>query len=355
MKEAIRQHEWTAEELLRRQCDFDFIDDDVLRRARIADGKLHVGKMAYDTVVIPHTDWMTPQASKRLDDFRAVGGKVIFPEDIGQVEPVVKISPALSDIRATRRLLDNGEVLYFITSESPYELTLDIDISEGGDLLYLEGETGRVLRIQREGKAPLTWTIAPYHSLLLLANSQRDVSGVYKPFTPGHSVRLSRGWTLQQLSRYFVGRETYEREDKPGDVKTVTLGDWRPYLGQEFSGEACYRLEFKAQAGQAARLSLGKVNYACTVILNGRLLGRRFWGPFDFDIPKHLLRKQNTLEVKVTNTFANAVSSKSAYDVWQKYYPEAFKNAHYEHILKQFEPDSFPSGLFGPVKLTYSK
>jgi hypothetical protein len=297
---------------------------------------------------------MTPQAQKRLDDFRAVGGKVIFPEDIGQVEPVVKISPASSDIRATRRLMGNGEILYFITSESPEELTLDIDIRESGDLLLLDGETGRTLRIRREGRAPLTWTFAPYHSLLLLANSQRQADADFKPFTPGPSLRLDQGWTIQPLKRYFVGLETFECDNTRGAIVPAKLGDWRPYLGQEFSGEACYRLEFEAQPGKVARLSLGKVNYCCTVFLNRMLLGRRFWGPFDFEVPQHLLRKHNTLEIKVTNTFANAVCSESAYALWQKHYPEAFKTASYLPIVKQFEPDSFPSGLFGPVRLTYS-
>lgn len=350
MKEAIRQHDTTAEALLKRQCDFDFIDDDLLQTARISNGTMQVGKMSYDTVVTPHTDWMTPKARKKLEAFQASGGKVLYPEDIDQIQPVLEIAPASADIRVAKRQMGAGEVLYFIASESPDTLKCKLHIQEDGDLLQLDAETGRVIRIRREGNAPLEWTFAPYHSVMLLAHSNRKADAEYAP-SPMQSrlIRLRDGWTLQALSRYYVGRETFLQEDVQGEAIPAKLGDWRNYLGDEFSGQACYSITFKATPGKAARLSLGKVNYACTAILNGHVLGRRFWGPFDFDIPKNLLRKRNTLEIKVTNTFANAVCGKSANDLWRKHYPDALKNASYESVLKQFEPDSLPSGLFGPV------
>ena len=353
MKSAIRQHDATAEALLKRQCDFDFIDDDVLSAARIANGALRIGKMAYGTVVIPHTDWMTTQAKKRLDAFRAVGGKVLFPEEIEMIEPIIKVNPPSQEIRVAKRQLGNGEALYFIASESPKTLTRDIIIKESGDLLQLDTETGRVLRIRREDDAPLKWTFAPYHSVILLANSKRKADADIATYKPKYTLQLKDGWTLQALSRFYVGTETFMRDDTPGEILPVELGDWRKYLGDEFSGEACYSITFDVNSKCNARLSLGKVNYACTAILNGHILGRRFWGPFDFDIPRNFLRKKNTLEIKVTNTFANAICGKSANDIWQKHYPDALKSASYEKILKQFEPDSFPSGLFGPVILEF--
>ena len=355
MKEAVRQHNTTAEALLARQCDFDFIDDDVLGTARVRDGALRIGKMAYRTVVIPHTDWMTPRAQKRLEAFRAAGGRVLFPEEIHQIEPVVKVEPRTADIRVAKRRLDDGEYLYFIASESPRTLQVALHIKEDGDLLQLDAETGHVLRIRRNGNEPLKWTFTPYHSVMLLAHSKRRADADFVPFAPKRSIRLKNGWTLQALKRYYVGEETFMRDETPGEIFPVELGDWRQWLGEEFSGEACYRIEFEATPDGNARLSLGKVNYACTAILNGCLLGRRFWGPFEFDIPRKILRRHNMLEIRVTNTFANAVGGASANEIWERRYPDALKNASYERILRQFEPDSFPSGLFGPVTLQFER
>ena len=90
--------------------------------------------------------------------------------------------------------------------------------------------------------------------------------------------------------------------------------------------------------------------------MNGKEIGRRFWDPFEFAIPAGVLKEgKNTLEVKVTNTYANAIQSRKTQEMWDKYYPEFHKGCLYEVYEKPFESDSLPSGLFGPVVLSKKK
>ena len=82
------------------------------------------------------------------------------------------------------------------------------------------------------------------------------------------------------------------------------LGDWRAVLGEDFSGDACYRTSFRHDGSEVALLDLGKVNYACEVKLNGKSLGMKMLPPFVFDIRGKLRRGINRLEVVVTNTLS---------------------------------------------------
>lgn len=353
MADAIRQHERTAEQLLARQCDFDFVDDDLLQGGRVVGSALQLGKMRYDTIVMPHSDWVSPLAQSRLDALRKAGGRVLYPEDMQKIAPTIVVTPTCKDIRVHKRRMPGGGVLYFVTSESPDTLTVQLNIAETGSMKVLDPEQGKVFLAPGEGSS-LMWTFAPYHSLALLVNSDMKTDGELPCFTPGRRMNLKDGWQIQPVHRYYVGDDRFEEDKTAGKAVPCSLGDWRPVLGAEFSGEAKYTLRFQSIPGQKCQLHLGKVCYACTVFLNGRQLGRRLWGPFVFDIPSQVLKRQNTLEIHVTNTFANAVNGPSAENIWRKYYPDGPDSAPYHAVIRQFDADSLPSGLFGPVHIVFS-
>lgn len=353
MKKAIETHEKTSEALLKRQCDFDFIDDDTLRDASIRGKELVIGKMSYDTVIIPETDLMDPGAAKTLEAFRRVGGKVLSPQQIDEVKPVLLVTPSTDALRVIKRHCGE-ETLYFIANESPRRLKATLAIPETGDLLYFDAETGKRYTIKRVDNTPLVWNFEPNRSIVLVAGSSRKADGIYRSFRTRKRLPLQKGWTLQPWARYYVSEKKFEIDDSKGKVIPAGLGDWRSFLGDDFSGECIYRIEFNAPSSRPARLCLGKVKYSCTVRLNGVIVGRRFWGPFNFDLPAGVLKKgENNLEISVSNTFANAICNEKTRKLWEKHYPEYMKNAAYDKIVRFFEPDSFPSGLFGAVTLDY--
>ena len=120
-----------AETLLRNQCDFDLIDDDVLERSttQVRDGALRTGAVEYRTVCVSRTKWMKAASKRKLEELEQSGGRVVWvdsdhAEAIGFeqlrdcVEPLARVEPACSAIRVCARTLTNGR-LYFVTNEDP--------------------------------------------------------------------------------------------------------------------------------------------------------------------------------------------------------------------------------------------
>ena len=65
-------------------------------------------------------------------------------------------------------------------------------------------------------------------------------------------------------------------------------------------------------------LDLGDVRHACSVVLNGELIGRRVWKPYMLDISGKLRTGGNKLEVTVTNTLANAIHDPKVQEQWAR-------------------------------------
>ncbi len=70
-----------------------------------------------------------------------------------------------------------------------------------------------------------------------------------------------------------------------------------------------YKVVFKIDdslLNKKLTLDLGMVKEFATVVLNENNIGTRLWRPFRYEIPEDLLLKEeNVLEIKVTNSLAN--------------------------------------------------
>jgi len=64
-------------DLLHRQIDFDYIDEDVIKAADIADGKLCFGSRAYECVVLPGAFVLSEATVQKLNSFVERGGIVV--------------------------------------------------------------------------------------------------------------------------------------------------------------------------------------------------------------------------------------------------------------------------------------
>ena len=111
-----------------------------------------------------------------------------------------------------------------------------------------------------------------------------------------------------------------------------------------------YATTFESQRAGNALLDLGDVRYACTVRLNGRMVEKKFWGPYKFNIP--LRKGPNKLEIIVTNTLANALANPEVPKRWLK---QLGHISSYENKQRAFEKDSLSSGLLGPVSICFGQ
>jgi hypothetical protein len=138
--------------------------------------------------------------------------------------------------------------------------------------------------------------------------------------------------------------------DKPN--YWTTLAD---SVASYFSGTGVYALQFSLPARTSANtgflLDLGDVREMAQVTLNGVDLGKVWSLPYQIYIKPGLLKKENTLEIAVTNLSANRIRYLDKQKVdWKRFHEINFVNIRYEPFdAAKWEP--VESGLLGPVRL----
>ena len=379
---AAQIHEKLAEELLQRQIDFDFVDDDALAKPKTKvydNGSFKIGAMVYDTLIIPSRNRMTPEARRLVDRIASRGGRILDETQIDQIKPVLEILPASKHLRVTKRIWDEIPY-YFIVNEADetIDATIHID-SEWGLPARLDPMTGECLWLPCDEESnTFEWTFEPFGSLLFClteanaddedddvlheddlddveldddlddddqAESEQEIS----------TIELKKGWTLSPVTKHVISENGVDHVDmsEESPIKLKALGDWQDVLGVDYSGEASYATTFKLpRKPKEAFLSLGKVNYVCTIIVNGIEVTKCCWPPYECAIPTDFLHAgQNQLEIRVSNTLANAINAPGVLETWKQRYPQ--QRDSYDKMERPFERESLPSGLFGPVTIAF--
>ncbi|MFN4145930.1 MAG: glycosyl hydrolase [Runella sp.] len=138
--------------------------------------------------------------------------------------------------------------------------------------------------------------------------------------------------------------------------KTLTthkLNSWSESTDNDvkyFSGTASYINSFNLRnINQSARymLDLGEVKNIAEIIINGKTIGTVWKKPFRVDITEALKSGENTLEVKVTNTWVNRLIGDAQ--------PNALKTTFTTLPFYRGSEPLLPAGLLGEVKIYESK
>ena len=183
--------------------DYDILHDRMLADARAENGRLRVGGEAFEVIIAPPTPAISPEASKKLHEFRRSGGRVIAfdrsalgePASIvisadfddleklgerlrGELEKLVRPDAAieagegaLSSIRCLHRR-NGGRDIYFLinTADAERNAVISLDGEMGLDLYDLEaGDTSPVPTTSENGRTSLQWSFAPYGSAMFVS------------------------------------------------------------------------------------------------------------------------------------------------------------------------------------------
>ena len=152
-----------------------------------------------------------------------------------------------------------------------------------------------------------------------------------------------------QVKEWTVRFESIGKE-----VKRNTLFDWSKEADEQiryYSGTAIYTGDFSwtqpEKEGEKVLLELGTLCDVAAVKVNGVDCGIAWTAPYEVDITKALKKGTNTVEIEVTNSWANALNGagqgKAPYEgIWT--------NGNYRLASK----DLLPAGLLGPLKLVKS-
>lgn len=341
---AVQKHLEIARKMDELQQDYDFIDDEQIASAEIiADGHMVIGKMSYDTIVLPTSKWLTGAAKAKLDEFKQNGGKILDGDNIDKAAPTCLIKGEGKEyIRVTKRLFADGVAAYFFVNESEVKsVAATVAVSEKSAIAKWRQQDGALVSIDSTD-GTFNWTFEPCESLMIFTGVMAEAKNVRKPVVKSE-IRLDNGWTLRKLEEFRAGKERLERVVCNEKATKAELGDWRRYFAEDFSGKAVYEVAFELQADCMGTLDLGRVCSCADVRLNGEKLPMLSLGPFRYEVK--LQKGNNRLEIIVANTMANALNADNRARIFKAWPPVS----QYNEYALQFNGLEAESGLFGPV------
>lgn len=314
---------WILEE---HQQDFIFIDDPALCSASVESGRLAAGVQKLRVLVVDKPRRLSEVAKQRLREFEAGGSTVLRAWDqknlAAQMAAVVgrDVEWQGADAVTLRALHYRKEGLdfYLLVNEGEAPLDGHVLLSSAGGVQRWEALDGSIRAWPAERaevgrvKVPLRLDRRETAVLAVDPNGVPDATPAL-PATPGAKVAGIAGpWRVT------------DADGKP--VAVPAPGDWAGAEGWElFSGTLGYHATFTLTATQQADarfLDLGAVREIAEVWVNGLPLGIRAWAPHVLPLGDACRTGENRLEVRVTNTMANA-----------------------------YDGAQLPSGLLGPVVL----
>ncbi len=395
----------TGQQLLDNGYQFDYISDRQLQQLQTNTQGQLLTKAAspYQTLVIPACINMPLETMQAILKLIEQGAKVVFMENFPQTVPgfhqyaskeqklqklksrlsafqnqssttskgsiIIAKSPekALAQLATQRESLADHQLsfirknhsqgkVYFITNlQNSFKAdTIQLHTAAESVEMYdpLTQEKGIVdFKKVDDHTIKLYLALAPGQSCILttFATKQKGNSWVHRRPKQTTAIDLKGTWKL-----------TFKKGEPmlPAPVTTGNLTSWTE-LGdsttQYFSGIGLYTLTFSLPA-QATKtnsflLDLGDVREMAHVTLNGVNLGKVWSLPFQLYIKPGILKKENTLEIAVSNLSANRIRYLDQQRVeWKKFHEINFVNIRYEPFdAANWQP--VESGLLGPVKL----
>lgn len=321
---------------------YDSFNHDVLGKSQVKGGRLVTpGGMEYSALVIPQARKMNPgrivNCWNTIDSIEKWGVPVIR-------EPWEKADLASLGIKKDAVLPEGIDFTHRTT--------------EGADIYFMSNQTGKQMTFKPVFRAERAYRY--------LADA---VTG--KVYNTGESVTLSAGGSLfyilsddavpakltamptqsTTLTALDKNKWNISFEETGKKITASQLIDWSKSTEKEvkyYSGHATYKTTFRLgrkPKNGTVMLNLGTVANAATVYVNGQKCGTAWTAPYAVDITKAVKRGNNTLEITVVNTWANALQGN---DLGTPPYEGIWTNGKYRRASKEL----LPAGLLGPVTIT---
>ena len=329
----------TLEDML---VDFDIIDDDAIQLSHGADkGSLCIGNAVYKHIVIPEGAFIPEDTQNMLNRFVRGGGRVLHCPS--EIEPVISVDG--EGIRAMHRKAENAEI-YFLFREKGHtgEYKVHLPSSDG---YLLDLTNGEQLQHFDTENSILKLSLATGETAVILLTDEQLNAESKKEFRVkndiGDSFMFRKELELAFDENGFRNIK-YSENEVP-----VRLGDWDYLVGNDYSGSCVYETTFiipDEKTEREAEIDLGEVHYSAEVFLNGHHIGSAIMPPYRLRIPCGVLKKENKLEIVVTNTSANLYVHTDYFDKLK-----AEELSPYFAGELEYAKDYVSGGLYGPVAL----
>ena len=333
-----------ARALYDRQIDYDIVPLDILREARVEDGRIRIGDMTFDALVVPGCRYLPAGCLDHL-----TGAEIYFsdykPEDMpGEAVPLSRLAdrfrreivpePEFQMLRAFHVRREGRDVYMFVNESVSDAFDGVLRLTARGDYAYLQKQ----LEYYRSGSAPdglAPLTLAPGESAVLVFGSREDLpprerAELLPPLALRWKVSRASHESLLGLAPEPYADPALQQSEKArfepafeGEVLVDMTGPEAPG-DPGFSG--LFRYEADADLTGMEGLDLGRVGQTARLMVDGRDMGLRFTAPYRFDL-RGISPGVHRLTVEVANTLVHV-------------HPDSFSR------FMQIPP----SGLLGPVR-----
>lgn len=253
------------------------------------------------------------------------------------------------------RTMDDMDI-YFLTNQSDEEIAINPSFRvEGLKPQLWDAVTGEIRAINdydvENGRTTIPLFMEKDRSWFVIFTNQTNES-----VGKGFQQNLLKYKTVQTIDNpWFI--EFENKKCTPGDMSTARLFDWSKSVKEllkYYSGTANYSttFNFKKTDAKEVFIDLGKVGVIATVSLNGINVGTSWMAPYRLKITDAVKDGENTLEIKVVNTWRNRITGDG-------YLPDDKRTTsisvdYLRYGLKYDQsnyPPLTPSGLMGDVVL----
>ncbi|WP_162340753.1 glycosyl hydrolase [Cyclobacterium salsum] len=391
--------------------DYDVTDENIFLQLKVTDGKIVVpGGVNYRVLVLPDHKVLSMEVLEKVEALLQNGATILGykPEKlaslVGGPETQKKFNE-LADIiwgdetqeRGVKEF-SNGTVAWGMTAREyllSRNIPVDFDILENDSktdfdyIHYTVGEsevyfvtnqtterqlinacfrvsgkqpelwnalTGEIREAnaftQKEGLTTVPLTLEPYGAIMVVFNTE-----IYDSKTGGATRNYPVFETLKEIS----GEWTVHFDPVWGGPGTVTfpeLMDWSQHSEegiQYYSGTAVYdktfNIDFDPQQDKQYYLQLGSVKDVgiAEVKINGKDKDIVWTSPFRVEISDELQKGENTLEIRVVNSWYNRVAGDQTFPDKKQYTSTNIDLKHDYRGRPIEEIPLEPSGLLGPV------
>lgn len=249
--------------------------------------------------------------------------------------------------------------IYFVSNQTTErkEINCQFRVSGKQPELWdaLTGEIREALAFtQNDGLTSVPLTLEPYGAILVVFNKQIDknTQGTAKSNFPNYkTVQNMEGEWIVHFDPKWGG---------PASVAFSELTDWSLHADEGikyYSGTAVYNktfnIDFEIQKNKKYFLELGSVKDVgiAEVKINEADKGVIWTAPFRIDISEELQKGENSLEIKVVNSWFNRVACDQTFPGKKQY---TSTNIDLKHDFRGRPTDEIPlepSGLLGPVTI----
>jgi hypothetical protein len=336
-----------AEWLTYHQIEFDYVwDQDILNMQGSGREIRNQSGQSYRYIVIPRQA-LAPSAiqdkfNRWEKDNLILNEREMDLDDLTNIcrkerQGLLKLLSSYVKISMRSRMLDEAMQCSLLLNESETIQQLTLETAMDANVFEVNLNTWQVSLLTKSGpNLPFEVTLCPSESRLYLFDAAGRISAAPMPNNSSTKEIPLQDWVVITP-----------------DQKTIALPsllpNWSELGYSGYTGFMRYRCRFywDGPASQA-RLSLGELRYAATVLLDGFKVGNCVFSPFELTMD-NLSPGEHVLEIDVLNTQANTVFGN----------PARLKSLHetrrldgtYAPLYEKFDIAKLRSGLLGPVTL----